>query len=443
MPSPTGPDDPAANSAATGATLPSPVIAVLGVLARAFALVVDAVARLVVPRHPPTPPPAEVPVPTLGPTVQVVPGPGMPAGMRVTNANNNLDVVEHDGRRYLAVRTAPFHFASPDARIEVVSCDDDGTTAADLASTRWRHETTVALGRDVREPRLLSLDGSLFCYFFEAGTHPLRFEPGRILVTRRNPDGTWDAPVPVSGDGYVVWRTKHVDGVPYMVRYRGGSEVYEFRRRDLADSGIDVEFCTTDDGVDWRPVDPDRPVAHRGGASETDVTRLPDGRFVAVMRNELGDARGWGSTIAVSAPDRPGDWTLVRNDPRKFDSPLVFAHDGRVWLVARRQTAGRGRYDLGWRRLSTRVQQLVYEVAYSLSPKRSALWTVDPDTAEVHWVADLPSRGDTSFAGLLRADDDTYVVFDYSSPVDGPDVPWLAGQIGPTHVYATTLRFPA
>jgi hypothetical protein len=41
----------------------------------------------------------------------------------------------------------------------------------------------------------------------------------------------------------------------------------------------------------------------------------------------------------------------------------------------------------------------------------------------VDWVADVPSCGDTAFPGIVWDDPDTLVVYNYSSPVDGPDEP--------------------
>ena len=65
----------------------------------------------------------------------VVPGPGLPAGLRLGASNNNLDLAWHGGRLFFAWRTAPVHFAHRDAAIHVVVSDDVGTT--------WAHETTL------------------------------------------------------------------------------------------------------------------------------------------------------------------------------------------------------------------------------------------------------------------------------------------------------------
>src|SRR5262245_44289695 len=94
----------------------------------------------------------------LGSPRPVVPGPAVTGPIQADNANNNLDVIDHDGRRYFAWRSAPHHFAHRAARLYVVSSGDGGRT--------WEHETTIALERDIREPRFLALGRELFLYFF-------------------------------------------------------------------------------------------------------------------------------------------------------------------------------------------------------------------------------------------------------------------------------------
>lgn len=366
--------------------------------------------------------------PRVGELRRVVPGPGLPAGLQVQRANNNLDVVSHEGRLFLAFRSAVFHFASPRTWLHVLSSGDGGTT--------WTHETTVHMGRDMREPRLLSWDGRLFLYFFEAGRNPFGFKPGRCFAAERQGQGLWSEPVPITAPGYVIWRTKVVGGVPYMMRYRGGEAIYSASTQPL-----EVEWLTTADGYEWTPVDPEHPWVYRGGASETDFELTGSGDLVAVLRNEAGDAGGWGSLVCRG---RAGDLAAreCRPDPRKFDSPFTFGQDGRVFLIARRQVAFGGRFDLGWRMLPRMLQGLVYQLAYWFTPKRTALWEIDAESLSVRWVLDLPSRGDTAFAAGVRLDAHRWLVFNYSSDVDGPDTSWLRGQLGRTHIYSQVLTFP-
>jgi len=398
-------------------------------VSRVLAALVRAVLRPLVARAVPPAVPEQRPVTgvTVGATWQVLPGPGVPTSLELGNSNNNLDVVDHDGARYLAVRTSRFHWASRQTRLVVLRSTDGGGT--------WSTEADLRPGRDAREPRFLVVEGRLLLYFFEAGTNPFRFEPGRIMALHRDDDGTWTRPVSVSPDDYVVWRTKTVDGVPYMVRYRGGEDAFS-----RGEARVEVELLTTDDGYEWRPVDPDRPVVHTGGCGETDFAFDAAGDLWAVMRNEAGERGVFGSLLAHAPADDVTNWSTV-DDPRKFDSPYVFSHGGEVWLLGRRSLGWGGRYDLGMCRGRRDLQLPLYQLAYWVTPKRLSLWKVDRDRSCIDWVADLPSCGDTSFPGIVWDGPDTLVVYNYSSPLDRPDEPWVSGQIGPTNIYATTLTF--
>jgi hypothetical protein len=352
----------------------------------------------------------------------VVPGPASVAGLDVLRANNNLDVCEHDGRRYLAWRTAPTHFASASARLNVVASDDGGAT--------WKPETTVHPGRDVREPRFLSWNGRLFLYFFTLGTVWYRFQPDRVHVTERTEAG-WTEPEPISERGVVEWRPRVLGGVPTMSVYLGADTTYSTHPEPTR-----VELWTTDDGRVWRSLDPDAPVAHVGG-TETDIVEAPGGGWVAVTRME--GPHGWGSDVCRA--DEPGarNWR-TRRHPNKLDSPLMFRAGNDVLLVARRQVAFRGRYDLGWTHPAPPRRTRLYQLLYWATPKRTALWRVDPVTLDVTRVCDLPGRGDCCFPALVPTGSDRFTIYDYSSPVDRPNRPWFAGQLGRTSIYEIDLR---
>ena len=50
-------------------------------------------------------------------------------------------------------------------------------SSQDLGQT-WTLEETLEIERDMREPYFLEVNGTLFFYYFEAGTNPIKFEPG-------------------------------------------------------------------------------------------------------------------------------------------------------------------------------------------------------------------------------------------------------------------------
>jgi hypothetical protein len=340
--------------------------------------------------------------------------------LTVLAANNNLDVCEHDGRRYLAWRTAPNHFASADARLNVVSSGDGGVT--------WRYETSVVLLRDVREPRFLSWNDRLFLYFFTLGTIWYRFQPDRVHVIERTAVG-WTEPEPISGPGVVEWRPRVLGGVPVMSVYLGADTTYSTHPEPTR-----VELWTTDDGRAWRPLDPACPVAHVGG-TETDIVEAPGGGWVAVTRME--GPHGWGSDICRADEPGPRDWR-TRRYPNKLDSPLLFRDGDDVLLVARRQVAFRGRYDLGW--TWPAPPQRTRLLIYWATPKRTALWRVDPESLELTWLTDLPGRGDCCFSALVQNGPGRFTVYDYSSPLDRANRPWFIGQRGSTVIYEVDLH---
>lgn len=359
---------------------------------------------------------------------------GLPDPVRPQKANNNLDVVSHDCRVFLAFRTGPSHFASADIRLYVVS-------STDLEA--WRYEGEFHLATDLREPRLLSFNGELFLYFAVLGENMWEFTPQAMMVSRYLAPGEWTEPQEFyrPGEGFIPWRTKVIDGRAHMITYSGGESIYEF-----GDSNLEVHWLTSEDGLTWRPVIEDQPVVLRGGSSETDFALLSDGSLVAVSRNESGEQRDggdyvWGSKICRAPADDPGNWTCAY-DLKKYDSPLVFAVDDRVFLIGRRHLTESGNYDLEMDELSFKDQSSRYQRDYWLAPKRTALWQVDPESLTVSFLMDLPSKGDTSFASLVRADERLVEIFNYSSPPDQEDDPsWVNGQTNPTIIYRLSLLF--
>jgi hypothetical protein len=355
----------------------------------------------------------------------VAPGPGLPPDLDLGRSNNNLDVARHDGRLWLGLRTAPTHFASADARLEILVSDDEGES--------WTHDRTIAVGRDVREPRLVPWQGRLLLYWFTAGAKGTKFQPDVIWVSERGDDGTWDEPVAISPPDCVVWRVRPVNGRLFMTVYRGAAALYTRHPAPLT-----VELWVSDDGRSWAPADPVHPVVHQGGA-EAEFIQLPDGRITAVVRKE-GPEFGWGSDIAMAPEFDPTRW-ITRSDLRKFDSPFLFLRDGVPHLLARRQVGFGGQYDLGLAVLPDGLRTKLDQLVYWLTPKRTALYRIDPDALTATWIEDLPSAGDTAFAAAVEtADGEGHLVFNYSSPVTKRWWPWALGQVRPTHIYSVELR---
>ncbi|MBX7194357.1 MAG: hypothetical protein K1X94_20040 [Sandaracinaceae bacterium] len=397
------------------------------------AVTLDAPAIDAGPPPPPTSEPGLHDV-TIVESRRIVPGAGLPAEAMAQTSNNNLDVIRFEGRVYLAFRTGPSHYASPEVRLHLVSSADEIT---------WDFERSFMRATDLREPRFLEVNGRLFLYMAELGTNPGDFEPMGTLVSERASDGSWSEPESIPElTNAIGWRTRTetIDGTPthFMTAYYGGEMIYDFLESPM----IRVELLVTSDGRTFTPFDPAHRTLYVGGASETDFSIGPDGRLFGVMRNEAGDAEsGFGSRVCRAEPGHLAEWTCV-SDPKKYDSPLMFFHDGEHYLIGRRNVTSTGNYDLmsGAR---THIRQAVLnQGAYRSAPKRCSLWRYVQGEDRFAFILDLPSRGDTCFPGRLDGSTpDDVVVYNYSSDPDGPDVPWGVGQEGPTYIDRHVLHF--
>ena len=342
---------------------------------------------------------------------QLVPGPAA-TGRTVGHANNNVDLARYRGRLYLAWRTAPSHFASADARIEVSSAPDVGGP--------WRFEATVSVGADLREPRLVATDDALHLFTMELGTDPKRFQPRRTLHLHSGGDAHWSDVRTAIDEPIVPWRIRRFDGRWAMFCYRGAERMYGPRPAPPT-----VEVRWSDDLEHWGPaVD-----LHRGG-TELEMIRLADGRLVGVTRIEGPGTYGSDVLLGESAGESFGELRAV-HDRRKFDSPNLIDWGGEPWMFARRSVSFGGRYEWAPRWVPGSVAIRLNQARWSITRKRSAMWRIDPDSGVVRWMGDLPSCGDTSFAAVSTEPDGSLLVADYSSPLDGDPI-WVRGQLRPT-----------
>ncbi len=359
---------------------------------------------------------------SYSPLVQVVPGQVLPSQVDCMDSNNNLDLVRFDGRLFLAFRTAPYHFASRKTRLFIISTMDEN---------HWNFEAEVFMGSDMREPRFLVLGDKLMFYFFQAGKNPLAFTPRHIFAMERRGMGDWTEPVPVFQPCCVLWRAKVRNGKAFITAYCGEGMYTGGNEK------IGIFFLTTTDGYNLEPVNPDRPVVATGG-SETAFEFDEHGDMYTVIRNEAGDGKTWGSKVCRAEVGELSDWHCV-NTPFKYDSPLMFRHCDDIYLIARRNIDGA--YDKEARWLPNPVESLYYLARYWWTKKRTALYKLDKDNLTFEPVLDFPSRGDTAFPALVQIDENTYRMYNYSSPLQGPDRVWMTGELTGTQIYSTYITF--
>jgi len=303
--------------------------------------------------------------------------------------NSNTDMIEWQGDFLLVHDERPHHLGTPAARLVVRRSPD---------ARRWEALSRLRLpGRDIRDPKLAVIGGRLFLYALpNSGT--MAAPEGTVLAT--SDDAVeWTPFEPVGPEGWLFWRPKSPDGGAtwYVPAY-------------WKDHGESILLRSTD-GRSWQRLS----TIHRGdGNDETDIEFLPDGRLLATVRLEvtpdavLGNADA-ATAIAVSDPPY-SEWRLTgRSQVTRLDGPALFRIDDTVFAVTRHQPEPRGP---------------LTRLGSALARKRTAIFRVEPDRL-VH-LTDLPSAGDTSYAGVVVRDGHLYVDY-YTSRIDR-DFPWLLGM---------------
>jgi hypothetical protein len=365
---------------------------------------------------------------TMTPPVQVVPSAGLPPQVKVDRSNANLSVARFRHRIFLVFRTAKWQIADTNAHLYVVSSRDQ---------RHWRFEGDFTYGTDLREPRLLVWRGHLFFYFALLGANPAAFTPGGEMVTRWKGRARWSKPRHILYPDFIAWSVKVHHGIPYMSGYTGGGGTYSVNSPPK-----NVYWLTTRNGVAWHPVSAAHPIVYTGQCGETDFGFLADGSLITACQTEEHDALGWGAKICTAPANATWQWTC-RGDPRRLDSPYVFVDRGQAYVIARRQPNFGGLYDLGYSWLPTDAQFAAYDGAYAATTKRCSLWSIDPATRTFDPIVDVPGTGDTCYPSVIREPRHRYLVYNYTSPLDGPDQPWgTALTVGTTQIYRMTLTLP-
>jgi hypothetical protein len=343
----------------------------------------------------------------------------LPSNIKVRPHISCADLCIFQNRYYLAVRTASIHYPYPDALIHILSSAD---------GKNWQAEHCINVPGDLREPRFVVFKDVLHLYFFAGSSVPFVFYPRGIFVTRKTPAG-WDAPAKVFRAGFVHWRIRPHHGKLLM-------SVYSVLR--VTPSRLsNVFLLQSRDGFEWNAVTSEPLFQGLRGPSESSELEFnfgPDGTMYGVLRSDILGSR-------IFAADG-GDLSKrrMRDSKFRYDSALLFSHDYRSFLIARRNLDGSP--NKAGRRLPKAVRIAYNLTRYSLTKKRTSLFTLNPETLELQLLFDIPSHGDTGFPALCPINDHEYLLVNYSSELRGEDdYPWIRGQFRPTKLYAYRLSF--
>jgi hypothetical protein len=80
--------------------------------------------------------------------------------------------------------------------------------------------------------------------------------------------------------------------------------------------------------------------------------------------------------------------------------------------------------------------------SYAATTKRCTLWSIRSHERTFTPLVDVPGVGDTCYPSIIRQTKGRFLVYNYTSPLDGSDPPWgTALTAGDTLIYRMTLRF--
>jgi len=324
--------------------------------------------------------------------------------------NENTDMVNWMGATYLVHRTARSQVLGPNSALHVYRTTDNGEHFIDLATL------PAELGRDLRDPHFYTVKGTLYIKALARLplTTPRDSDVDTVALRFSSTDGnTWTYEGEMGPHGWSFWRIKAVNGVLYTAAYQDGDK--------------SVVLYSSTDGKTWTAgatvydVAADTPL-------ETELMFFPSGRLLALVRtdgdnNELIGTQGRLRTFPCWADPPYATFTCPGPiNGQRLDGPLGLFWKDRLFVIARKHLGEDGR-------------------------KRTALFELTGDftTNSIPVVIDrgeLPSAGDTSYAGAVPVDDHRFLVTWYSSNLLD-DETWITALLNASDIWKATLNLAA
>ncbi|MBN1534084.1 MAG: exo-alpha-sialidase [Spirochaetes bacterium] len=305
--------------------------------------------------------------------------------------NSNTDLIFWKDRFYLVHASSPFHFASEECRLIVRGSRD--------AKTWERLAVIQNPGEDIRDPHFIPVGDTIVMTVLR--NRDFTAEPYDTYYTTSADFKSWTPIRSLGHQGWLFWKAVSRDAGSWFVP----AYWWEHGKSQLLKST---------DGITWTTVS----LIHASKTipgdynDETAVAFLPDGRMISTARIEVGqDLTGHpeGHTlISVSSPPYT-KWSSVTSSVTRLDGPALFPYRDKIFALGRRH-----------------VQNSYPAYHGSIFGRyRTSLFQLLEDRLVL--ISDLPSAGDTSYAGVVLKDGYLYASY-YTSPVDR-DYPWIMGML--------------
>lgn len=321
--------------------------------------------------------------------------------------NENTDLTTFNGAIYLVHRTAVSQILGPNSSLHVYRTTNGGKTFTETALI------DAPVDRDIRDPHFYQVGSQLY---IKALTRlPVLSSRDSnvdtVAVATHSSDAVhWSPLQDIGPHGWSFWRIKKHGGTYYSAAYQDGDQ--------------SVVLYSSTDGVTWAAGAPIYTVS-ADTPLETELTFMPSGRLLALVRMDgtnqelLGDQGRLRTKICWAMPPYASFDCPAEFDGQRFDGPLSFFWNGRLFVIARKHLQETGK-------------------------KRTALFEItgnlEGGPLSIKEWGELPSAGDTSYAGIAMIDATHGLVTWYSSDL-ALDPPWFNGMLGPTDIWQGTIDF--
>lgn len=337
--------------------------------------------------------------------------------VHICRHSENTDMIEWHDAIWLVHRTAMSQVLGPNSSLHIYRSTDAGKTFTETAVIKapinYGNNPSRPPGRDIRDPHFYVVGDDLYIKTLTRLPVDSERDTGVDTIAQmiRSSDGmSWSDLVPIGPETWSFWRIKEQGGVYYSAAYLDGDR--------------SVSLFSSTDGVHWTQgavvydVSADTPL-------ETELTFMPSGKLLALVRTDGTDAELLGdgplkTEICWADPPYSTFTCPAEFDGERLDGPLSFFHDGRLFVVARKHLGADDR-------------------------KRTALYEITGDflgggAISIKEWGELPSAGDTSYAGVANIDADHALLSWYSSNLQ-KDPGWALAMFETTDIWQGTVDF--
>ncbi len=346
--------------------------------------------------------------------------------------NENTELCRLGDRILLAFRGGESgQVGSSRARIKIFESTDQGRTFTMISEVAMpKDPADPAAGRDIRDPKLVYLDGTLFLFAISRlPGFSYRDLFGQAWTVRSESlDGgrTWTEPVKTYADVDTAGRETFWGFWRFTVRRFQDSHGRSSRTlyaTGYNDGDISVGLFASQDGLRWEK----KAIilsSYNDVPSEAELEffGVNNEKAVSLVRLDNQGVLSDGQTAICTSQEPFETWECTRRIEQRLDGPS--------WIV--------------WRAGET-VRHFIFARKHlPCTFKRTAAYELRGDLTdpaslvEVCEIAELKSAGDTAYTGKAWLGPDRYLLSWYSSPVD-TERAWLDGQFSPSDIWLADI----